>query len=505
MKRDILERIVADRRARSTAGAGARSQGLALPAERPKELPVVPFPGPVICEIKRRSPSRGNLAVDLDPVKRAGVYRAAGAQAVSVLTEEAYFSGSLADLVAVKRAFPDLAVLRKDFLLDEEDVVVSWRAGADAILLIAAILEVEELGRMAQLARKLGIAALVEVHDTDELAKVAPLKPELIGINSRDLRTFRVDMLSPLAVAAQVDWDCRLVFESGVFYREDVRLAWDGGFSSVLVGEAVVRDPGRVQMLVEESEAARPGGSVRSGSSFWKDIATRRRVAGSGAVPRPLVKICGVCRVEDALLARDLGADVIGMIYAVSPRTAPAGLAGKIQEAGVNLPLVGVVLEGRPGENAELLERAQEDLEAGVLSALQLHGDSSAGEALQYGWPVYKAVRFSSVDEARDTVPLLRTPRFLIDAFDPKAPGGTGRTVEEGILAAATELLQQRPQGALWLAGGLNPETVENAVVRWRPELIDASSGLESEPGKKDPTRMREFFEAIDRVCERRV
>jgi len=171
----------------------------------------------------------------------------------------------------------------------------------------------------------------------------------------------------------------------------------------------------------------------------------------------------------------------------------------------VNLPLVGVVLEGRAGGNAELLGRAQEDLEAGVLSALQLHGDSSAGEALQYGWPVYKAVRFSSVDEARDTVPLLRTPRFLIDAFDPKAPGGTGRTVEEGILAAVTELLQQRPQGALWLAGGLNPETVENAVVRWRPELIDASSGLESEPGKKDPTRMREFFEAIDRVCERRV
>ncbi len=544
MAADILERIVADRRRRldsADSGSCGYTQGLDLPAERPAALPVLSFPGPVICEIKRRSPSRGAIAAGLDPVERAESYRLAGATSVSVLTEEAYFSGSLADLVAVKRAFPDVAVLRKDFLLDERDVEVSWRAGADAILLIAAILDADQLDRLARKARELGLVALVEIHNREEMDKIRPLEPSLLGINSRDLRTFRVDLLEPLTLATEVDWPCRLVFESGIFHREDARLARDGGFSSVLVGEAVVREPERVGMLVEEmlsgdgraGRAERPGKAGRlkrargvpaAPADFWVSIARRRadRTGDTCGVVaarevgrrRSLVKICGICNVEDALLARDLGADVLGMIYAKSPRTAPAGLARMIRDAGIDLPLVGVVLEGNRllaghtgysgtvQDNEKLLAAAQADLKAGLLSALQLHGSSDPEDAATYGWPVYTAVRFTSIGEVSGVIKKIRTPRFLVDAYDPKAPGGTGRVVETEILRKVTEELQQRPHGALWLAGGLNPETIGPAVTAWQPELIDASSGLEQEPGRKDPRKLRRFFAAVDTAFE---
>ena len=390
MPADILNRIVADRRAR--LAARGPSQGVALPLpplaaalpdsldarpepDRPpaplsgrfrspggahrRRPPAGAFPGPVICEMKRRSPSRGDLAAEADPVERAGRYRAAGCDSVSVLTEEDHFSGTLADLIAVKQAFPDLAVLRKDFLLATEDVHVSWRAGADAVLLIAAILSREELAAMIAETDRLGMAALVEIHDRDELRTIAPLQPPLVGINSRDLRTFRVDLLEPLALAAEIDWPCRLVFESGVFHREDVRLARDGGFSAVLVGESVVRDPARVTSLVDEMGTAGPAPRATGvhpapptdASGFWPWLAARRTARATASPYRPLVKICGITSVADAMLAVDLGADLLGLIYAESPRTAPERLAAEIRAAGVTVPLVAVVLE-RPATQA---------------------------------------------------------------------------------------------------------------------------------------------------------
>ncbi len=543
MKGDILTRIV-DARRKRIAAAGGHTQGIDLPATR-GDVPVIPFPGPVICEIKRRSPSRGELDGGLDPVERARRYRDAGAQAVSVLTEEEYFGGSLADLIAVKEAFPDLAVLRKDFLVDEEDIVASWRSGADAVLLIAGVLDTPQLAAMLRRTTELGITPLVEIHNDDELRRVAPLRPPVIGINSRDLRTFRVDLLGPLALASRIDWDCVRVFESGIFNREDIRLARDGGFRSVLVGESVVRDPRRVGALVDESrsegigEAAtrrvgtrepqgeptaspplRPPRTDRAGKlPFWTALALRRDEyaakagetgAGGTVLRRPLVKICGITSVEDALWAQRLGADLLGLIYAASPRTAPDGLASSLREAGVTIPLVGVVVEkGKTGgdpvqesekgeRNAALCSAAVRDLREGVLDAIQLHGSSRPDEALHYGWPVYKAVRFSDPAAVESVVTALRTPRFLIDAYDPYAPGGTGQSVDEEILSAVTESLRCRPHGALWLAGGLNPDTIASAIIRWQPELVDASSGLESEPGVKDRQKMERYFAAID-------
>ena len=203
----------------------------------------------LVCEIKRRSPSRGAIAPGLDAVAQARRYAAAGVRAVSVLTEPDHFGGALADLVAVKEACPHLSVLRKDFLLDERDLEVSHRAGADAVLLLAACLSAAELGRLYRRALALGMTPLVEVHDDADLATARAVRPLLTGINSRDLTTFEVDTTLPARLRPAVDWPTTLLFESGIHCAEDAAFARSAGFDGVLVGEAVVRRPELVAEL----------------------------------------------------------------------------------------------------------------------------------------------------------------------------------------------------------------------------------------------------------------
>ncbi|MFO8041560.1 MAG: bifunctional indole-3-glycerol phosphate synthase/phosphoribosylanthranilate isomerase, partial [Alkalispirochaeta sp.] len=434
----------------------------------------------------------------------------AGAGAVSVLTEQDHFSGSLSDLIAVKRAYPDLSVLRKDFLLEPVDVEVAWRAGADAVLVIAGILSGDEIAALLEAAARFGLTALVEIHDREDLEKVRPLQPAVVGINSRDLRTFRVDLLTPPALLQEIDWQCQVVFESGVFYREDVELARDAGFAAVLVGEAVVREPARVRELAEvmaggeggPGARARPGATPRGraaaegGPPFWTAVAAHRERlrAGGNRQVRPLIKICGITTVEDALLAQELGADLLGIVYAPSKRRGPEGLARRLREAGITVPLVAVVVE--PGTDGHV-ERAQQDRAAGWISALQLHGDADVAQAGEYGSPYFKAVKPAHPAEAREMVTTARSIRLLVDARHPTLAGGTGQAVSPEVLAAVREALAERPHGALWLAGGLGADNVAEVVATHQPELIDASSRLEAEPGRKDPTLLRQFFKEL--------
>ncbi|MFW6363504.1 MAG: indole-3-glycerol-phosphate synthase, partial [Spirochaeta sp.] len=264
MSRTILDRIVADRR-RRIAESGYEN-GERVPAAR--EVPVVPFGRDpfVICEIKRRSPSRGNIGLKADPVLQAAKYVSRGIRSISVLTEPGYFGGSLNDLMRVKQQYPQVSVLRKDFLLDVEDVEVSWRAGADAILLIASVLDPGLLAEMHDRAVQLGMQALVELHDRDELESVRSLAPPLVGVNARDLKSFRIDPLVPLQLREHGTWEARWVYESGVFEEEHAALAAVHGFSGVLVGEAVMHKPERIPALQR--------GLLRSsGSGFWDRVA----------------------------------------------------------------------------------------------------------------------------------------------------------------------------------------------------------------------------------------
>jgi indole-3-glycerol phosphate synthase/phosphoribosylanthranilate isomerase len=468
----VIHEIAALRRERIRRQG--HDMGAALPPSR--AAPLVQFGADpfLICEVKRRSPSRGGIALGRDAVEQARTYADHGARSVSVLTEQDRFEGSLEDLVRIKQALPGLSVLRKDFLLDLEDVRVSWRAGADAVLLIASLLDTQTLARMHEEALRLGMSALVELHDAEDLEKCRALAPPLIGINCRNLTTFSLDLLDPVGLLPRVSWKPRAVFESGVRAPEDVLLARSAGFDGVLVGETVMRSP---QMI---PELARAVGSTPG--RFWSRL-WARRVPG-----RPLVKICGITTASDAEAARSLGADALGFVLAPSKRRAEPSLLRDLED--MDVAKVAVVVTGTDGAARRLDPAVRELLACGLVDAVQFHGDEAPGECAEMAFPYFKAVRIQGAGDIASLQGFL-SPRVLSDAWSATAAGGTGSRIPEELAREAGKI------GPLWLAGGLRPENIGEVLDMLAPELVDASSGLEESPGRKDPARLKFFFEEI--------
>jgi len=243
----ILDQIVASKR-KEIAAARTRVPEAALERQRAAAPPVREFraalerPGEVriIGEIKKASPSAGVLRADFDPVAIAKVYEQHGAAAISVLTDEPFFQGSLDNLRAV-RASVSLPVLRKDFLIDRYQVLEARCAGADAVLLIAEILDDPTLRELLDETHRLGMCALVELYDPANLPRVLASGARLIGINNRDLRTFVTRLEHTLDLAARVPSDCCLVSESGIGTNADLLRLQAAGVSAVLVGERLMR------------------------------------------------------------------------------------------------------------------------------------------------------------------------------------------------------------------------------------------------------------------------
>ena len=194
----------------------------------------------VIAEFKRRSPSKGVIRADADLASIVQSYKAGGAVALSVLTEEDYFDGSLADL-RTTRATVDLPVLRKDFLFDEYQVFEAAAAGADAILLIVSVLDDDQLESLRSLAEELGMDALVEVHNADEMKRATASNAKLIGVNNRNLRTFQVSIETSLELARFAPRDALLVSESGLNNAADLQRLKEHGFHGFLIGESLMR------------------------------------------------------------------------------------------------------------------------------------------------------------------------------------------------------------------------------------------------------------------------
>lgn len=195
----------------------------------------------VIAEFKRRSPSKGVIRADADLASIVQSYKAGGAVALSVLTEEDYFDGSLADLHQAK-ATVDLPVLRKDFLFDEYQVFEAAAAGADAVLLIVSVLDHDQIESLRQVAEdELGMDALVEVHNADEMKRATASKAKLIGVNNRNLRTFQVSIETSLELAPFAPRDALLVSESGLNNAADLQRLKEHGFHGFLIGESLMR------------------------------------------------------------------------------------------------------------------------------------------------------------------------------------------------------------------------------------------------------------------------
>ena len=196
----------------------------------------------IIAEVKRRSPSWGLLRADFDPVRIAREYESHGAAAISVLTDETFFGGSDADLTSVKDAVT-LPILRKEFIIDPYQVYETRAIGADALLLIAAILTEGQLREYRELAASLGLAALVEIHTRAELEKTLAAGAEIIGINNRDLKTFVTDIRTSVEFASLIPKDRIAVSESGIRNRQDVEVLTKAGVRAFLIGETLVAAP----------------------------------------------------------------------------------------------------------------------------------------------------------------------------------------------------------------------------------------------------------------------
>ncbi len=253
---DVLAQIVAHKR-KEVAQAqerqpweAVREVALALPRPRDFFAAVTTPPGQlrVIAEVKKASPSAGVIRADFDPVAIARAYHAAGAAAISCLTDEHFFQGSLGYIDQIRQAVP-LPVLRKDFIIDPYQVYEARAAGADALLLIAECLDDVELAQLLSLAGQLNLTTLLEVHDRDNLLRVRPLLDEaprgtvLLGINNRDLKAMRTDLDHTLRLLDLVKNRDLLVSESGIKTPADIERLAAAGVHRVLVGEHLMRQP----------------------------------------------------------------------------------------------------------------------------------------------------------------------------------------------------------------------------------------------------------------------
>ena len=519
---NILKEIC-DRRLNDIAKKGY-TLGHDVPETRTRPIvPFLPTPGTIL-EVKRASPSKGDIMPDLDSVKTAGNYMNAGTAAISVLTEENYFKGSLCDLKAVAEYVnakgSKTAVLRKDFLLEPEEIEISYRLGADAVLLIARILETEKLIEMASKAFSLGLSILLELRDEEAVEKafkVLHLAKEMnaedkvvLGVNSRDLKTFTIDLLIPLKIKCMIEKrfesipenerpsKIRVISESGVLSPEAAYFTGTLGFDGILIGEAVAKDSLAACEYVKGFLTGAKAASENQGTytkDFWTKIAGKINKYEKEGKGRPLVKICGITNEEDAEKAALSGADLLGFICEEKfGRHADLSKIENIRKctvnvctkAGIERPcFVGVITMPESSE----AKKAFELLYQGVLDAIQFHGCEGN---LQKG---FKAFRFSSEEQLSELSKnyIAGNMRLLLDAYIPGLDGGTGTLIPESLIQKASE------KGKLWMAGGINPENVYNIIHKFTPELIDISSGVEKSIGRKDHNLIDKLFKEINK------
>lgn len=487
---DILTTIVEKRK------ADIERLGLAFGFEIPENRgrPVHPFlvKKGVILEVKRASPSKGDIAPNLNAAETAHSYAAAGASAISCLTEGNYFKGSLKDLMEVCEAVDEYAegaagsseseslcimpaVLRKDFLLSADEVDISYRAGADAILLIARILEENVIVEMAKAAAGYGMTCLVEVRSEADLEKLAAVaaavdsKYIVCGVNSRDLATFKIDLLKPCALLGKIRGvlgeDARVVFESGIRTPQAARFAGSLGFTGMLLGEAAAKAPKLREELVKSFVNA----VSNKNAEFWT------KYSGNTEQYRPLIKICGLTRAEDVMFADSLGADFVGFIFASG---FGRNICGEKFEAiiptlkNIRAKKVAVITDTTSPE----AEAAARYVEQGILDCIQLHEIEYSKVPERFlSLPHYFAIteRNGPLDMAAEKLFLMGEPRFLQDSKS------QGYDINH----------------KLWLAGGVTPENAAELVARFHPELIDVSSGVEDdEIGIKNHDKIRRII-----------
>lgn len=401
----------------------------------------------LIAEIKRASPSEGVIRDDFEPITCAQSYEFAGASAISVLTDERFFKGHL-DILAMVGKAVSLPVLRKDFIIDEYQILEARKYGADAILLIATILTDKEIKRFIGEARKFNMDALVEVHNEKELKRALGAGAEIIGINNRDLTTFKIDLTVTRTLSRLIPEDKIVVAESGVYGRVDVAQI-RGVVDAMLVGTSIMKaeNPiGKIHELLDD---------------------------------RPLVKICGI-KDKPAAQACEGKADIAGLNFVrKSHRYVNPTHANDIRDIFEKTKVAGIF----QNEKLEFVNRMAKELK---LDFIQLHGSESPEYCAKVIRPVIRAMPASRACEAEKY-----TKNIAFILIDGEKPGSGHKP---------KPLMKKKPPASLnpllamcFLAGGLNPRNVASVIRTHQPLGVDVASGVETD-GKKDPQKIREFI-----------
>ena len=435
----------------------------------------------LIAEVKRASPSKGMLAPHLNPVALARAYQAHGAAAISVLTEPHFFLGSPEYLTNIKRAV-SVPVLRKDFIVDEYQVYEARAWGADAILLICAILDDVQLRHLLDIAQQLGMHCLVEVHSVAEAQRAVAAGAMIIGVNSRDLVTFEMHPSLIRDLRQIIPADRVIVAESGIHTEADARCLARYDVDAMLVGESLVTS---------------------------NDVPTQMHALLRGANESTQAKICGLRTPEALQAATGAGADMLGFIFYkpshryISPEHISGIFAamGGGREAEVYTGTDGTVVGGGRDKSVPTPDRVgvfvneeadfiNDVAEQAGLHFVQLHGDESPEFCQRIHRPVIKAISLRNDDDRHKVNEYAHVAwRILLDT--PTAQwGGTGVTHDWEL---ARSIAQETP---ILLAGGLTPENVAEAIRHVSPWGLDVSSGVETHK-HKDIEKIRAFIENV--------
>lgn len=424
----------------------------------------------LIAEVKRASPSKGLLAPGLDPVALARTYEAHGAAMISVLTEPHFFLGRPEYLTAIKEAV-QVPVLRKDFIIDEYQVYEARAWGADAILLICAILDDHQLRHLLAVAHRLDMSCLVEVHSADEARRAVNAGAMYIGVNSRDLVTFSMNSNLIRQLRPLIPSDRVVVAESGIHSAADARQLARYNIQAMLVGESL----------------------VKAG-----DVPEQMQALLSGANNSTQVKICGLRTHEHLNAAIEAGADLLGLVFYppshryIQPEQARALLVNNVHlspaSPQVAPDLVGVFVN----EDAAFINDVAEQV---GLQFVQLHGDETPEFCTRINRPVIKALRLQNGADTKLVNDYHKAAwRVMLDT-PTRQWGGTGETHNWQLARAISETTP------IILAGGLTPDNVVDAIRHVHPWGVDVSSGVETHK-QKDAAKIRAFVENARSACD---
>ncbi len=420
----------------------------------------------LIAEVKRASPSKGLLAPHMDPVKQAQLYEANGAAVISVLTEPHFFLGSPEYLTTIKETV-SVPVLRKDFIVDEYQVYESRSWGADAILLICALLDDNQLRRLLQLANEYYMRCLVEVHSREEAQRAVAAGAAVIGVNSRDLVTFKMNPYLLRELRQIIPADRVVVAESGIHTAADARRLARYDVQAMLVGESLVTShdvPSQIQTLLHQANAGTQ------------------------------VKICGLRAPEHLDAATQAGVDLLGFIFhEPSHRYVQPQQVQRILEASTSFShpskeqsipdLVGVFVNKEAHFINDVAEQAG-------LHFVQLHGTETPEFCQTIKRPVIKALHAKSRDDLKQVEDYKDVVwRLLLDTPTPEW-GGTGIAHDWELARLAAQ------ESRILLAGGLTVENVADAVRQVQPWGVDVSSGVETNK-QKDVAKIQAFIAAV--------